>query len=330
MVKNYSITDNLQNYARKLAKKRKPFPEKLEELKKRNQNFKEKFLQCLGDMPENRYSLNVQVRDEFKLDNYPVICHSILYQSEPDVTVPALVYKPLEFKGKIPGILFLGGWVQSKWEYRSVTAELSSQGYIVLVPDCRFVGERKTYSSESEQFNLVPIAQLLGKTFMGMNSWDNMRAIDYLQSREDTDKERIGVIGCCWGGMQAWTLAAIDERVKVAIAINGTSTYEALIREFSSYGYHDCLGTYIPGLLKYGDIPDILALIAPRPLLLMNNINDWWFPVSGYLKVCQELEKVYQTYGAPERFQHFLYATIHDYPPESVKEATAWFKKYLK
>lgn len=329
MTKNYSVVESLQNYGRNLAKRREPFPKELKALKERNQNFKGRFLQCLGDMPKNRCPLNVRVRDEFKLDNYPVLCESILYQSEPDVAVPALVYRPIRAKRKIPGILLIGGWIQSKWDLQHFKVQLANEGYIVVVPDCRFVGERKTNSSESEQFNLVPIAQLLGKTFMGMNTYDNIRAIDYLQSRDDMIKEKIGVIGVCWGGMQAWTLAAVDERIKATVPICATSTYKALLEEYINFEYHTCLGTYIPNLTKYGDIQDILALIAPRPLLIMNNSNDQWFPVSGYLKVCQELEKVYHVYGMPERFRHLLHSITHDITPEFAKEGINWFKKHL-
>ena len=329
MLKNYSVVNSLQNYGRKLAKRRKPLPKEPQLLKKRCEDFKEKFLQCLGEFPEDKCPLNVEVRNEFRLDDYPILCQSILYQSEPDVVVPALVYRPLKLKEKAPGILLIGGWVQPKWSFSHFKVELANQGYVVLVPDCRFTGERKTYDSQAEQFNLVPIAQLLGKTFMGMNTWDNMRAVDYLQSREDVSKERIGAIGLCWGGMQTWTLAAVDERIKVVIPVCGTSTYEALLEEFINFEYHTCLGTYLPNLLKYGDIQDILALIALRPLLLMNNANDQWFPVSGYLKLSQELEVVYEALGEPERFRHLLHSTVHDITPKFAKEAFAWFKKYL-
>jgi len=329
MVNNYSLISSLQNYGRKLAKQRKPLPGEPQLLKERCLDFKDKFLRCLGDLPTERCPLNVQLRGEFRLDDYPVLCQSILYQSESDVMVPALVYRPLKLEGKVPGILLIGGWIQSKWDFSRFKVELANQGYVVIVPDCRFTGERKTYDSQAEQFNLVPIAQLLGRTFMGMNTWDNMRAIDYLESRDDVAKERIGVIGLCWGGMQTWTLAAVDERAKVAIPVCGTSTYQALLEEHINFEYHTCLGTYLPNLLKYGDIQDILALITPRPLLLMNNANDQWFPVSGYLKVCQELEVVYESLGMTERFRHLLYSTVHDITPEFAKEAFAWFKKYL-
>lgn len=330
MVNNYSVVNSLRNYGRKLAERRKPLPRQPELFEERCCDFKDKLLRCLGHFPEEKCSLNVQITNEFKLDDYPVLCQSVLYQSESDAAVPALVYRPLKLKERTPGILLIGGWVASKWEIcPRFKAELANQGYVVLVPDCRFTGERKTYDSQAEQLNLVPIAQLLGKTFMGMNTWDNIRAIDYLESRDDVLKERIGAIGVCWGGMQTYTLAAVDNRVKVVIPVCATSTYQTLLEEHISFEYHTCLGTYIPNLLKYGDIQDILALIAPRPLLLMNNTNDQWFPVSGYLQVCEELEVVYESLGVAERFRHLLHSTLHDVTPEFAKEAFAWFEKYL-
>jgi len=163
---------------------------------------------------------------------------------------------------------------------------------------------------------------------LGMAAWDIIRTVDYLESRDDVDEERIGIIGLCYGGMQTWLSGALEERLKVVVPVCGTSTYEAMINEISSYHTH-CLLTYIPNLIRYGDIQDIIALIAPRPLLIMNNSNDWWFPVSGLKKVGREIEGVYETLGAEDRFDHILRSTVHDITPEFGEEAKEWFDKWL-
>jgi dienelactone hydrolase len=59
---------------------------------------------------------------------------------------------------------------------------------------------------------------------MGMTTWDNQRALDVLQRRSDVDPDRIGVVGLCWGGMQAWTLAALDDRVRAVCPVCSVST----------------------------------------------------------------------------------------------------------
>lgn len=75
---------------------------------------------------------------------------------------------------------------------------------------------------------------------------------------------------------------------------------------------------------------DIYALIAPRPLLIMNNSNDNWFPVSGYLEICRELEKVYRAFELPENFRHVISSNIHDITGIYEKETISWLAKHLK
>ncbi len=83
------------------------------------------------------------------------------------------------------------------------------------------------------------------------------------------------------------------------------------------------MGIYIFYLMKYRDTTDIYALIVPRPLLLMNNLNDDWFPVSGFLEICKELKRVYRTFGVPIEFRYLLSVDIHNiagvYEEEKIK-----------
>jgi dienelactone hydrolase len=327
----YSILKSLQEEAKRLIGKREPLPDDLLKLKKRLKNFKKNYLKCLGRFPEEKEPLNPKIEQKIIFDDTRVFQERVVYNSEKFVKVPAHVYYPEKFEGKLPGILLLQGWDLSKWAFPFLKTKLAQLGYFVLFPDNRFSGERRKLSSGmEEQFSMVPVAECLGKTFMGMNTYDNIRAIDYLLSRKEVDKEKIGVVGLCWGGMMAYNLAAIDKRVKCVVCVNSNSTYEALILEHLIYSHHSCLGTFIPDLLLYGDTIDIYALIAPRPLLLMNNSNDDWFPVSGYLKICSELEKVYKLYGKSENFKHFISSNIHDISGIYEEKTMEWLNVHLK
>lgn len=326
----YSIIRSLEEEARRLSKQRKPFPNNLSELKKRLREFEKQYKKCLGEMPKEKYPLNPRIEQKFLFDDTSVIQERVIYHTEEFVQVPAHVYYAKDKKGKMPGILLIQGWDSSKWAFPFLKTRLAQEGYLVLFPDNRCSGERKRESGEAEQLNVIPAASVLGRTFMGMNSYDNMRAIDYLLSREEVDKERIGVVGLCWGGMQAYNLAALDKRVKCVVCVNSNSTYKALLEEYITYSAHSCLGTYIPNLMKYGDTIDIYALIAPRPLLIMNNANDDHFPVSGYLEICKELEKVYSAFGVAENFKHLISSNIHDISGVYEEETFSWLKKFLK
>ena len=207
---------------------------------------------------------------------------------------------------------------------------MAQAGYVVIATDGRSCGERKAgLSSDEDQLNALPTALAVGKTYLGMAVWDHIRTIDYLETREDVDPKRIGVIGVCWGSMQAWIAAAVESRFRVAVPVCGTSTYEAIIGEYCSFSRHTALGTYLPHILLHGDFQDIGACIAPRPVLVLSNSNDAHFPVSGYKKVVAELEQVYATFGVANRFQHLLQSTSHDITPEFAQKAKEWFDKWL-
>jgi len=76
-------------------------------------------------------------------------------------------------------------------------------------------------------------------------------------------------------------------------------------------------------------VPALLALIAPRPVLVQNNVNDSWFPVAGYVKVKAELEAVYAALGAAERFEAHISSTAHDLTPEFTERIVAWLERFM-
>jgi dienelactone hydrolase len=269
--------------------------------------------------------LDARTESEVRLEE-GVIQERVVYHVEPDVAVPAHLYRPAGAVGRLPAILLIQGWDLDKHSMAVAKVALARAGYVVLFPDNRCSGERRDVGG---QVNVIPAAGALGQTFLGMNTFDNRRALDYLASRPDVDPERLACVGLCWGGMQAFTLAALDERVRATCPVCAVSTYEALLTEYTFHGGHTCLGTFVPGLLRYGDMQDVMALIAPRPVLVQNNVNDSWFPVAGYVKVKAELEAVYAALGAAERFEAHISSTAHDLTPEFTERIVAWLERFM-
>jgi dienelactone hydrolase len=321
----FSLLPSIKRGAAALAAAREPLPADPEKLAARLAEFRGHLVDCLGVLPEGGVPLNPRVESEALLEE-GVIQERVVYQVEEDVAVPAHVYRPTGAVGRLPGILLLQGWDPDKYSLPLAKVALARAGYVVLFPDNRCSGERADVGG---QVNVIPAAGALGMTFLGMNTFDNMRALDYLASREDVHPERLACVGHCWGGGQALTLAALDERVRVVCPVCAVSTYEALLTEYIFQGGHTCLGTFVPGLLRYGDMQDLMALIAPRPVLVQNNVNDGWFPVSGYLKVKAELETVYAALGQPEQFEAHLSSTVHDLTPEFTARIIVWLQRFL-
>lgn len=329
---DYSILAMLQRRMARAAARREPFPRNAEALRQRLARTREALRRGLGTMPEEVISPRTRVEAAVPLAGTGVIQERIVYRTEEDVWVPAHLYRPERPAGeRLPGILLLQGWDLDKHTMPEFKVRLARAGYVVLFPDNRFSGERRRApSGQAEQANLLPVAGLFGLTFMGMNTWDNQRALDVLQARPDVQPDRLGVVGLCWGGMQAWLLAALDERVRAACPVCAVSTYEAMLRDFipSSAG-HSCYGTYLQGWAEHGDVHDIIACIAPRPLLIQNNLNDTWFPIAGYDQVVREVAGVYRTLGAEERFAHAARLTQHDVTEEFGGRVIEWLDRHL-
>jgi len=318
----------LQAYAQDIISKREELPSDLTKLKERNAAFKEKLVELLGGFPERRCPLNPVEISETDLGDH--ICERVYIDSEPMAIMPILVYKPKEgIRARRPAVIIAHGYPQRKEDFPGFKALTTKAGYVIVSFDVLSHGERRIVAdTASDTFNAIGYSLALGKPFFGMCVWDIMRIVDYLQTRDDVDPDRIGIIGLCMGGQQVWYSGSLEERLKTCVIVCGTSTYEAMVMEMAPYHSH-CLFTYVPNILRHGDVQDVLALIAPRPLLIMNNYNDTWFPVSGFKKVCRELETVYRAFGVPERFRHTIRDTVHDITPEFGQIAKAWFDKHL-
>jgi len=326
--RKFSTTLRLQAYAADIISKREELPSDLTELKERNAALREMLVELLGGFPDKRCLLNpVEI---FETDLGDHICERVYIDSEPMATIPILVYKPKEgTRAGRPAIIIAHGYPQRKEDFPGFKALMTKAGYVVVSFDVLSHGERRIVAdTASDTFNAIGYALALGKPFFGMCVWDIMRIVDYLQTRDDVDRNRIGIIGLCMGGQQVWYSGALEERLKACVVVCGTSTYEAMVMEMAPYHTH-CLFTYVPNILRHGDVQDVLSLIAPRPLLIINNYNDTWFPVSGYKKVCRELETVYRAFGVPERFRHTIRDTVHDITPEFGQIAKEWFDKHL-
>ena len=157
----------------------------------------------------------------------------------------------------------------------------------------------------------------------GANVWDARKCIDYLQSRNDVDSERIGAAGLSYGGtMTLWT-AALDERVKIA----DVSCY---MNSFQAYALHmdNTCGSQPPvnvlGVLD--EMWEVAALIAPRALVCENGISDGGFPIAEAQAAHAKIAEAYERAGVGDRFAADVFEGGHEF---SGRKAFDWFAKYL-
>lgn len=303
----------------------------------------------LGEMPE-RVSLRPRVVERKDMGQY--IREKVILQTDPFMSMPAWVLIPKKSKlksksGKLPALLAAHGHGSGKDpiigethgekkiadEIKALNYDYGQQaalrGYFVIVPDWRVFGERTDRIEWVRQYrdrcNVANLAvEYFGMHILGLNVWDGMRAIDYLQTRREVDARRIGCLGLSYGGTMTTYLIALDPRIKVACISGYVSTLEnAMGMRLANF----CGSQAMPGLAKYGDIPDVVLLAAPRPLCIEIGLQENCFHAPDMLKAARYVQRGYKAIGAADRLVIDAFKGQHQW---SGRKAWDWFERWLR
>lgn len=178
---------------------------------------------------------------------------------------------------------------------------LARMGYVTVCPDARGWGYRRDWKGQGDDensylrgtcLNQARMAEPLGLTVAGLNVWDNMRLIDYLEARGDIAMDDLGCFGFSGGGYMTLYLAALDPRVRKAFV----SGYLYGVDDSLLHLNGNCSCNYTPGLWRLLDMGDIASLIAPHPLLVQSCEEDHLNGSRGLKNVDEQLEIVRDAY----------------------------------
>ncbi|MGE3806631.1 MAG: alpha/beta hydrolase family protein [Gemmataceae bacterium] len=297
-------------------------------------------LECLGELPPRPDPKNVKVVSREDKGDY--ILENIEFHNGVDMVVPGIILIPKNRVGKVPAIVGLHGHGSSKNSIctdakssQYIGPELVKKGYVVAAIDAYFNGDRigkgpagKLDNKSGQESSLFKLNLWLGRTLWGMMLRDEQCLLDYLETRPEVDKDRIGVTGMSMGCTRSWWLAAIDERVKALVGVACFTRYSELL----AHGNLRKHGIYyfVPGVFKHFDAEAIYALSAPRPMLMLSGDQDGGAPTDGVVVLEKKLGQVYKLHGVPDNFRSVVYKdTGHEYLPEMHAEMVQWFEKYL-
>ena len=149
--------------------------------------------------------------------------------------------------------------------------QLVREGYVVAVPCLTPFGDRlgKSAGKTDVCADVFIRMQLLGKTLMAENLRDCLWSVELLARHEEVDAGRLGCVGLSYGGRMTMLTAALEPRIKACVISGALNVMQERISK--PYG---CGAQIIPGLLQYGDVPEIASLIAPRACLWEVGSND--------------------------------------------------------
>lgn len=291
--------------------------------------------------PYQKYDFSFPDFDEVILDSLVREKHTrynIQFTVAEHETVLAYLYIPHE-KGateKYPAMLALPPTTgRSLMDGRVPYArELADRGYIVLATEYPGTGELKDYDFERDRYQSGVMKGI----------FNHIRCVDFLQSRNDVDRMRIGAIGHSLGGHSAIFLGAFDPRIKVIVSSVGWTLMEYYnLGEIASARYGGRLGPwaqdrYAPLFrTKYGLDPDrfpvnfdeLIGALAPRYFYSNSPIHDSNFDVEGVRKGIACVSEIYRLYGAEENLQVRYPIAGHNFPDSVRMDAYRFIDKAL-
>jgi len=289
-------------------------------LERRKKRLRRQLWKLLTPPAKPLPSPRIQIVGRTEKEDYAV--EKIVFEVFKKLYGTALLYLPRKADFPAPGILCVHGhWKNAKHEpvVQSRCICLAKRGYVVLNLDKVGYGEREPQGHSHTHY-----LYLAGSCLQGMLIRENIAMLDYLISRPEVDGERIGLTGCSGGGNQTMYLAALEERIKVAVPVCSVNTYTDQL--FRGIG---CSCEGIPSALALMEEYDILSLVAPRPLLVISGIKDVGFPILGTRKCVSRLREIYQLYGAPEKLKSVEFYEGHGYSRAMREEMYRWMDRWL-
>ena len=238
----------------------------------------------------------------------------VTYKSVHQQRVPALLTLPLKAERPLPVILFLHGLGDSKSaDYMEFgTRAFIRAGYAVFRIDYALHGERR---DPDFKFDLRKPYPFTTRNAIVQTVFDLRRAVDYLQSRADIDKKRIGFMGISLGGITGAVFCGVEPRVKVSVLALAGGGLKVL------FGYK-MFSARVDNLLAPIEPLNFVEKIAPRPVLFINASKDEIVPPV----LAKRLQK-----AAGEPKKSVWYPTKHRKIPlqDSFQKAVEWFNRYL-
>ncbi|MFW5689433.1 MAG: alpha/beta hydrolase family protein, partial [Spirochaetota bacterium] len=251
----------------------------------------------------------------------------------PRTEMPVYVLRPDDVKPPYPTMLALHGHgygvkdIVGLWEdggereepdgyHRDFAVELCRRGFAVVAPEISCFGERRTdfgylnttlgQPVPTTCEHTAALAVHLGGSVAGLRVRDGVRLVDYLERNDEFDTGRLGAMGISGGGMHALFSSCLDERIRAVVVSGYYSSFEASI-----LAMHHCPCNYVPGLARFGEMSDLVGLVAPRPFFVESGTHDPIFPIEAVRAAVTRAREIYGVFGAEDAVGHDVFEGRH-------------------
>jgi dienelactone hydrolase len=185
------------------------------------------------------------------------------------------------------------------------------------------------YNAFASQHEHIMEKSLLsaGTTWPGVYVVEDQRALDVLCARPDVDASRVGCAGLSGGGMRTVFLGGLDDRIRCAVAVGFMTTWRDFLLDKC---FTHTWMAYVPLLPKDLDFPEILALRAPAPTMVLNCTEDPLYTVSEMQRADTIMKETFERGGASNNYRCNFYPGGHKFDLQMQADAFAWFDRHLK
>jgi Acetyl xylan esterase (AXE1) len=271
------------------------------------------------DLLPPKYSLNPKRFGKQRFGRYTV--EKVQFESFPGYYVAGNLYLPVASSLRHPGILVPHGhWKHGRvhntttYSVPALCANLAAQGFVAFAYD--MVGYNDTRQTP-HVFGGSQAEMAWSYSPLGLQLWNSIRALDFLESLKEVDGGRIGITGASGGATQTILLTAVDDRVKASAPVDMVSA--------SFQGDDAC--EIAPGLRTGTNNVEIAALMAPKPMLLVSATGDWTkhTPMVEF----PAISSIYRLYGHAELVSCAHIHSPHNYNMQSRESVYAFFHRFL-
>lgn len=295
-------------------------PATLDQWQQRKLQLRQQILSAAGLVPmPAKTPLRPLITGKLDRDGYTI--EKVAIETKPGYWLGGNLYRPKGKGGKFPGILHPHGhWTYGRLENQplcstpTLAINLARHGFVVFAYD--MVGYNDTAQTPHDFTS--PEYQMWSFTPLGLQLWNSIRALDFVESLPDVDASKIGVTGASGGGTQDFLLTAIDDRVAVSAPVN-------MVSGIMQGG---CVCENAPGLRVGTNNIEIASMTAPRPMLMVAATGDWTrnVPTEEY----PEVKALYALYGKADLVENVQFDAPHNYNKDSRQAVYDFLRRRLR
>ncbi len=289
----------------------------------------------LGGFPDRGADHSGQIIERGREDGFT--WERVFVRTTPDTLTPVLITRSENVRTPAPALIHISGSsISYEDDALRLAPEMAVHGFIGVFACLKSATSFRLGGTPKDALGVVE-----GRPLLGEWAWNLMGLVDYLETRPDIDRHRIGAMGWSLGATTITYLLPFDERIKAGAGFVAffqlKGMWDAVLPPGHPGGeaglpflerHH--INSFVPGILRVGDVDDLLATMAPRPLLSLAGEQDDYFPIASVRDAHERIHRLYTLLGVPERVELLTYPGPHALAPPLREKAWEFFGRWLR